>query len=81
MSGTIVVGYDGSPAAEAIVRVAAAGKADEIIVGSRGFGRARALLGSVAHEVLHGAGCPITVITERVADREASRRPHATATP
>ena len=47
--------------------------ADEIIVGTRGYGRARALLGSVAHELIHLADCPITVIPERVVDREASR--------
>lgn len=69
------------PPAEAIARVAAAREADEIILGSRGFGRVRALLGSVAHEVLHLAGCPVTVIPEQVADREASRQPHASATP
>jgi nucleotide-binding universal stress UspA family protein len=43
--------------------------ADEIIVGTRGFGRARALFGSVAHELIHLAECPITVIPERVVDR------------
>ena len=40
----IVVGYDGSPA--------------EIIIGTRGFGRARALLGSVTHELIHWPNAP-----------------------
>ena len=61
--------------ARAIADVATARHADEIIVGTRGFGRARALLGSVAHELIHLADCPITVIPERVVDRaEAARR-------
>jgi nucleotide-binding universal stress UspA family protein len=55
--------------ARAIANVAAVRKADEIIVGTRGFGRARALLGSVAHELIHLADCPVTVIPERVVDR------------
>jgi nucleotide-binding universal stress UspA family protein len=78
----ISVGYDGSPAARAalrlaellaeppagaIARVAEARHADAIIVGTRGFGRARAVLGSVSHELLHLAPCPVTVMPERVA--------------
>jgi nucleotide-binding universal stress UspA family protein len=51
--------------------VATAHRADEIIVGSRGFGRARALLGSVAHELIHLADCPVTVIPERAVERAA----------
>ena len=39
----------------------------------RGYGRARALLGSVAHELIHLADCPITVIPERVVDRKEPR--------
>ena len=39
------------PAASAIVRAAELHEADEIIIGSRGVGRVRALLGSVAHDV------------------------------
>jgi nucleotide-binding universal stress UspA family protein len=57
------------PPATAITEVAAVRQADEIIVGTRGFGRMRALLGSVAHEVIHLAECPVTVIPERVAER------------
>ena len=63
----------GDAPARAIAHVAATRNADEIVVGTRGYGRARALLGSVAHELIHLAGCPITVIPERVVDREASR--------
>jgi nucleotide-binding universal stress UspA family protein len=61
----------GDDPARAIASVAAAREADEIVIGTRGFGRARALLGSVAHEVIHLADCPVTVIPERaVARRE-----------
>lgn len=59
------------PAAAALARVAATRHADEIIVGSRGFGRVRALLGSVAHEVIHLTDCPVTVIPEKVAARHS----------
>jgi nucleotide-binding universal stress UspA family protein len=39
---------------------------DEIVIGSRGVGRVRALLGSVAYDVIHRARCPVTVIPERM---------------
>ena len=67
----------GSPAA-AIVRAFETQGADEIIIGSRGVGRIRALIGSVAHEVIHRAQCPVTVIPERMVDRNAAE-PAATA--
>lgn len=57
-------------AASAIAKVATVRDADEIIVGSRGFGRVRALLGSVAHELIHLADRPVTVIPERSVARE-----------
>ena len=57
------------PAAEAIVRVATVRDADAIYIGSRGVGRARALLGSTAHGVLHHADRPVVVIPERAVDR------------
>ncbi len=63
----------GDDPARAIAGVAAAREADEIIVGTRGFGRARALLGSVAHEVIHLAECPVTVIPERAVERAEAR--------
>ena len=53
------------PAAIAIARVADVERATEILVGTRGFGRARALLGSVAHELIHRARCPVTIIPAR----------------
>ena len=59
--------------AQAIAAVAAAREADEIIVGTRGFGRARALLGSVAHELIHLAECPVTVIPERAVELAEQR--------
>jgi nucleotide-binding universal stress UspA family protein len=45
----------GGPPAEAIATVARVRGADEIVVGARGLGRVRALLGSVSHELLHVA--------------------------
>jgi nucleotide-binding universal stress UspA family protein len=59
--------------AHAIAGVAAAREADEIILGTRGFGRARALLGSVAHELIHLAECPVTVIPERAVEAAEAR--------
>jgi nucleotide-binding universal stress UspA family protein len=50
------------PAARAIVAAADARDADEIVVGSRGFGRLRGALGSVSHAVLHEADRPVVVI-------------------
>jgi nucleotide-binding universal stress UspA family protein len=57
----------GAPPARAIADVASVRDADEIVIGTRGFGRVRALLGSVAHELIHLAECPVTVIPERMA--------------
>jgi len=57
----------GSPAV-AIIRAAEVREADEIIIGSRGLGRFRSVLGSVAHDVIHQAHCPVTVITERMVE-------------
>ena len=50
--------------AEVIAGVADTRGADSVIIGTRGFGRVRAVLGSVAHELLHEARCPVTVIPE-----------------
>ena len=52
-------------AADAIARVAESEHATEIVIGTRGVGRARALLGSVAHDLLHRAQCPVLVVPER----------------
>ncbi|MEA2133825.1 MAG: hypothetical protein QOC68_1734 [Solirubrobacteraceae bacterium] len=59
--------------ARALAGVAATREADEIILGTRGFGRGRALLGSVAHELIHLAECPVTVIPERAVERSVVR--------
>jgi nucleotide-binding universal stress UspA family protein len=69
----------GGPPAKAIADVAAARHADEIVVGTRGFGRVRALLGSVAHELIHLADCPVTVIPERMVEPRLTT-PEADAT-
>jgi nucleotide-binding universal stress UspA family protein len=52
----------GGPPAEAIADVAKVRHADEIVVGARGLGRLRSLLGSVSHELLHLADRPVVVI-------------------
>jgi nucleotide-binding universal stress UspA family protein len=67
---------------DVIARVADVRHADEIVVGSRGFGRARALLGSVAHELIHQAGQPVTIIPRSALERaEAEAHPGARAAP
>ena len=66
-------------AAPAIVQAAEVYRADEIVIGSRGVGRVRALLGSVAHYVLHRATCPVTVIPERMVDAWTATPAEATA--
>ena len=58
----------GQPA-QVLTTVAETRGADEIIVGTRGFGRVRAVLGSVAHELLHVAPCPVIVIPDRAVAR------------
>ena len=59
-------------AAVAIARAAEVNEADEIVIGSRGLGRVRALLGSVAHDVIHLAHCPITVIPDRMVELQTA---------
>lgn len=59
------------PPADAILRVAEVRDADEVFIGSRGRGRARAVIGSVSHDVLHGTDRPVRIITERAAERLA----------
>lgn len=58
-------------AAKALVEVARAEAADEIVVGSHGAGRLRALLGSTSHALVHEADRPVVVLTERAAERAA----------
>jgi nucleotide-binding universal stress UspA family protein len=50
------------PAAEAIARVASVRGAEEIVIGSRGFGSVRGAFGSVSHALLHLADRPVVVI-------------------
>jgi nucleotide-binding universal stress UspA family protein len=59
--------------ADAILRVAEVREADEIALGSRGRGHARAALGSVSLDVLHGADRPVRVMTANAARRLAER--------
>lgn len=67
----------GDPA-EVVANVAEVRGAHEIILGTRGFGPARAVLGSVAHGLLHLAPCAVTVIPERaVAQAEQPAAPPA----
>jgi nucleotide-binding universal stress UspA family protein len=53
-----------TPPADAILAVAEARGADEIVVGQRGHGRLRSALGSVSHDVLHRAETPTVVIPQ-----------------
>lgn len=50
------------PPAGALAEVADARDADEIVVGSRGFSRFRATLGSTSHELLHQTRWPVLVV-------------------
>jgi nucleotide-binding universal stress UspA family protein len=50
------------PPARAIVAAADARDADEIVIGSRGFGPVRGVLGSVSHALLHETDRVVVVI-------------------
>lgn len=50
------------PPAEALVREAGRHGADEIVVGARGEGLLKAVLGSTAERVLHTADRPVVVV-------------------
>ncbi len=53
----------GGPTAEVIFDAATAGKADMIVMGSRGKSELAGLLvGSVTHKLLHIAPCPVLVV-------------------
>ncbi len=52
----------GNPGEE-ILRVAEKEKMDTIVMGSRGLSTvSKLLLGSVSHNVLHNANCPVTIV-------------------
>lgn len=53
------------PPADAILRVADARDVDLIIMGARGIGGVRALLGSVSNKVVHQAACPVLIAHEK----------------
>jgi nucleotide-binding universal stress UspA family protein len=63
---------DGHPA-EALDRVARVRDADQIVIGSRGFGRLRSALGSVSHELLHRADRPVVVIPRAPREKAETR--------
>lgn len=52
---------EGEPA-EGLMRVARARDAREIVVGSRGLGRLRAVMGSVSHRLLERSDRPVVVV-------------------
>jgi nucleotide-binding universal stress UspA family protein len=60
---------EGDPA-EALLRVAQVRGAREIVVGSRGLGRFRAMLGSVSHALLQRADRPIVIVPRGAVDVE-----------
>ena len=61
------------PPARAIVAAADARDADEIVVGSRGFGRVRGALGSVSHALLHETDRVVVVIPADAIPASASK--------
>jgi nucleotide-binding universal stress UspA family protein len=61
------------PPARTLVELAREKDADEIVVGSRGFGAGRALLGSVSHALLHETDRPLVILTRRAAERTTRR--------
>lgn len=61
-----------APPEHALTRVAGERAADEIVVGSRGLGRVRGVLGSVSHELLRTADRPVVIVPERAVDRRAA---------
>ena len=68
------------PPAQMLVELARETGADEIVVGARGFGTGRALLGSVSHELLHETDRPVVILTRRAAEQQ-TRRAAAGAAP
>lgn len=60
--------------APALLEAARSHGADEIVVGTRGFGRVRALLGSSSHELLHIADRPVVVLPAAMVEQHAAAR-------
>ena len=60
------------PADDAILRVAAIRQVDLIIMGARGIGGVRALLGSVTNKVVHHAPCPVLIAHEKKGAAQAA---------
>ena len=58
---------EGDPA-EALLRVAQNRDAREIVVGSRGRGRFRSILGSVSHELLERSDRPVVIVPKGAFD-------------
>lgn len=73
------VDYDlelvGGGAADGIATSAEQHDADEIVIGSHGFGRLRAALGSVSQELLRVADRPVIVIPKRAVRERAGAKP------
>lgn len=65
----------GGHPAEALAEVAKTRDADEIVIGSRGFGRLRSALGSVSQELLHLADRPVIVIPESAVREHEGTQP------
>lgn len=63
------------PAEDAILHVARTRGVDRIHLGTRGLGRARATLGSVAERVIEQADRPVLVFPERSLARDARHAP------
>lgn len=64
------------PPANAILNVAEARSADEIVVGTRGHGRLRsATLGSVSHDLVHNSPVPVTVIPDAAGYPDTAQDP------
>ena len=63
------------PPGQMLVELARETAADEIVVGSRGFGSGRALLGSVSRELLHETDRPVVVVNRRAAERQSGDAP------
>lgn len=57
------------PACPALCRIAAEQDADAIVIGTHGYGRLGAMLGSVAHSLLREADRPVVVIPPDAVDR------------